>query len=149
VSTSSSYLVTTIKQYVKYTVCVSTLLQSQDMHHNKSCIMFNYHVITEFQDCTLRDEPRERSRYDWLQAGRQRFWSFSPCRDSNCRTFSSCRPDRFWGPSSLLSNVCRIIFPWEVKRSNREADNHVQLVPWSIERDLYILCPHIPTWHSV
>jgi hypothetical protein len=33
------------------------------------------------------------------------------------------RLDRFWGPPSLLSNGYQGLFPWGVKRSDREADH--------------------------
>jgi hypothetical protein len=47
------------------------------------------------------------------------------------RIFSSLRrPDRFWGPSNLLSNGYRALFLWGVKRPWREADH---LPPTSAE----------------
>jgi hypothetical protein len=33
------------------------------------------------------------------------------------------RPDRFWGPSSLLSNGYQGFFPWGVRMPEREADH--------------------------
>jgi len=33
------------------------------------------------------------------------------------------RPDRLWGPPSLLSNEYERLFPWGVERSAREADH--------------------------
>jgi hypothetical protein len=36
---------------------------------------------------------------------------------------SPLRPERLWGPPTLLSNGYQRLFPWGVKRPGREADN--------------------------
>jgi hypothetical protein len=36
---------------------------------------------------------------------------------------SPCRPDRYWGPPSLLANVYRGLFRRGVKRPERDADH--------------------------
>jgi hypothetical protein len=62
---------------------------------------------------------------------------------AGARFFSSpYRPDRLWGPSSVLSNGYRVFFPPEVKRQGRKTDHHLHPVPRSRMVDLYL---HSPT----
>jgi hypothetical protein len=46
-------------------------------------------------------------------------------RHGHWREFSSSppRPDRLWGPPSLLSNGYQVFFPWGLSGREREADN--------------------------
>jgi hypothetical protein len=67
-------------------------------------------------------EPEYRSRYsDWLRAGRP---AVRVRVLVGSRIFPSPRrPNRLWGPPSLLSNCYRGAFFRGVKRSGREADH--------------------------
>jgi hypothetical protein len=57
------------------------------------------------------------------------------------------RPDRFWGPPSLLFNGHGRLSPW-IKRPGRETDNSLQLVPKSRIRGSIHPLPHTPSWRS-
>jgi hypothetical protein len=52
------------------------------------------------------------------------------------------RPDRLWGPPSLLYNGYRALFPG-VKRQEREADHSPRLVPRSRKRGSIHPLPHV------
>jgi hypothetical protein len=57
-----------------------------------------------------------------LRARRSGFWGSNP--GGSWEFFSSLpRPERLWGPPSLLSNGYHGIFPWGVRRSGRDADH--------------------------
>jgi hypothetical protein len=60
------------------------------------------------------------------------------------RIFSSpCRPDRLWGPPSLLYNGYRRLFLRGVKLTT-----HLQLVPRSRKCGSIPPLPHMPSWRS-
>jgi hypothetical protein len=71
--------------------------------------------------------PGWRSWYsDWLRAGRTRARSSRPGGDKNFHP--PCRPDRLWGPPSLLSNGYRGILPQGESRRDVKLTTHLQLV---------------------
>jgi hypothetical protein len=81
------------------------------------------------------------SRYsDQLRTGRPGFdyWL--------CKTFSSPqRPDRIWGPPSLLSVGYRWLFPWGKSGWGVNLITHLHLVPRSRKLELYLhsqICLH-------
>jgi hypothetical protein len=65
------------------------------------------------------------------------------------RIFSSPhRPDRFWGPPSLLSNGYRELFPRGYSGRGVKLTSHLQRVPRSRERGSIYPLPHTPSWRS-
>jgi hypothetical protein len=65
------------------------------------------------------------------------------------RVFSSPRrPDRLWGPPSLLSNVYREPFPRGLSGGGAKLTTHLQLVPRSRKCGSIHPVPHTPAWHN-
>jgi hypothetical protein len=59
------------------------------------------------------------------------------------------RPDRFWGPQSLLSNGYRGLFPRVYSGRGVKVTTHLHLVPRSRKRGSIHPLPHTPSWRSV
>jgi hypothetical protein len=55
--------------------------------------------------------------------------------------FSQQRPDRFWGPLSLLANGFRELFPWRYRCRSVKLTTHLHLVPTSRMVELYLHSP--------
>jgi hypothetical protein len=54
---------------------------------------------------------------------------------------SPCHPNRFWGPSGLLSNGNQGHFPWRWNSQGVKLTTHFQLGLWSRYVNLYTPCP--------
>jgi hypothetical protein len=59
------------------------------------------------------------------------------------------RPDRPWGPPSLLPGGSRWLYPGRIKRPGREADYSPQSSAEVKKSGALLPRPHIPSWHCV
>jgi hypothetical protein len=64
------------------------------------------------------------------------------------RFFSSCRPDRLWGPPNLLSNGYRGLFSRGQNGQGVKLTTHLQLVPRSSKYVSIHPLLHTPSWRS-
>jgi hypothetical protein len=113
------------------------LLVIPSLHHPRKCtivLIMQHGIISS----VLQIWPIAWLVTDW--------GSYIRCSVS-CFTFAY-RPDRLWGPTSLLSNGYCGLFPWGYNGRDLKLTVHFRLVPRSRKRASIHPLPHSSSWYS-